>query len=375
MERVGRTGEGGGAELLSKTSCILLHCTFCLLDNSISTGTCLRSVSLARAMSTLAALPPVLAGGIRQSDTRKRHTSTRVVRGAVASSSTGKRAREVFVHLEGVKNFRDLAGATRCVKPGRLFRTATPGDATPGDAVLFSKQLHVTSLIDLRSDDEFEPELGLVQSAFGMRSFTRDVTFDIKTANTRHHIPMLDYTRYYKAILSRMTLVEKFKAAVFNAQAVLFDPTNQRAQFVVKVNEGGLFLLNEIMVDTSGPEILAALDVISTTVTETTACAFYCKQGKDRTGLVALFVLHVCGASETEIVDDYHLSDAMRKTALGAVSNELKIDYTKFAGAPCEVVQYTLAYVKHTYGSLDEYLDQIGFDDTKRRALRKTLCE
>ncbi len=97
---------------------------------------------------------------------------------------------------------------------------------------------------------------------------------------------MLDYTRYYKAILSRMNLVEKFKAAVFNAQAVLFDPTNQRAQFVAKVNEGGLFLLNEIMVDTRGPEILAALDVISTTVTKPTACAFYCKQHIYRTGLV-----------------------------------------------------------------------------------------
>ena len=117
------------------------------------------------------------------------------------------------------------------------------------------------------------------------------------------------------------------------------------------------------------------MEVISTTVTEATARTIYCKKGEDRTGLVALFMLHVCGATETGIVDDYHLSEAMRKTALGAVSNELKIDYTKFAGAPCEVVQYTLAYVKHTYGSLDEYLDQIGFDDTKRRALRKTLCE
>ena len=40
------------------------------------------------------------------------------------------------------------------------------------------------------------------------------------------------------------------------------------------------------------------------------ACAhkpvlFFCKAGKDRTGLVAALLLSVCGASEEEIIQDY----------------------------------------------------------------------
>lgn len=34
-------------------------------------------------------------------------------------------------------------------------------------------------------------------------------------------------------------------------------------------------------------------------------CLFFCKLGKDRTGLMAALVLAACGASDEEIVADY----------------------------------------------------------------------
>ena len=33
--------------------------------------------------------------------------------------------------------------------------------------------------------------------------------------------------------------------------------------------------------------------------------AFFCKLGKDRTGLISMLVLSCCGATEDEIVSDY----------------------------------------------------------------------
>lgn len=33
--------------------------------------------------------------------------------------------------------------------------------------------------------------------------------------------------------------------------------------------------------------------------------AFYCKLGKDRTGIISMLVLSCCGATEDEIVSDY----------------------------------------------------------------------
>jgi hypothetical protein len=49
--------------------------------------------------------------------------------------------------------------------------------------------------------------------------------------------------------------------------------------------------------DSAGPELCAALCVVAAT-TEATPLVFYCKAGKDRTGLVAAFSLHCCGAGD-----------------------------------------------------------------------------
>jgi protein tyrosine/serine phosphatase len=298
---------------------------------------------------------------------------------ARASSTPGA---SVF-DLDGVKNFRDLAEATDAVKPGRAFRTATPGEATEADASLILRRLNVKSLVDLRSDDEFEPILGEVQSAFETRWFSRaDAPTDewpvAGDAPTRYLVPMLDYDRYYGAIYERMSALEKAKAAVFSAQATLVDPTNQRRLFVSKVNAGGLRLLNEVMLDTSGPEIRAALGVVAS-ASETRPCAFYCKVGKDRTGLIAALALHCCGASEAQIVDDYVRSDgnALRKAALGGgrVEAGLAIDYSRFRGAPAEVMEHALAHAKRKHGSLDGYLNHVGFGADDRERLRRALCD
>jgi hypothetical protein len=35
---------------------------------------------------------------------------------------------------------------------------------------------------------------------------------------------------------------------------------------------------------------------------------FFCRVGKDRTGLVAMFALHIMGASDEAIIEDFHRS-------------------------------------------------------------------
>ena len=316
----------------------------------------------------------------RWSARERRYHVGRSPRAGTAARASSTPGASVF-GLDGVKNFRDLAEATSAVKPGRAFRTATLGEATEADASLILRRLNVKSLVDLRSDDEFEPILGAVQSTFETRSFSRADSprrfVAAGDAPTRYLVPMLDYDRYYGAIYERMTVLEKAKAAVFSAQAMLVDPTNQRRLFVSKVNAGGLRLLNEVMLDTSGPEIRAALGVVAS-ASPARPCAFYCKVGKDRTGLIAALALHCCGASEAQIVDDYARSDGTQtRTALGGgrVEAGLAIDYSRFRGAPAEIMEHTLAHAKRKHGSLDGYLDHVGFGADDRERLRKALCE
>ena len=333
-------------------------------------------------MSPVAARPArAVRPRARLSARERRYHVGRSPRAGTAARASSTPGASVF-SLDGVKNFRDLAEATSAVKPGRAFRTATPGEATEADASLILRRLNVKSLVDLRSDDEFEPILGEVQSSFETRPFSRaDETFAVAgdAPRTRYLVPMLDYDRYYGAIYERMSFLDKAKAAVFSAQATLVDPAPQRRLFVSKVNAGGLKLLNEVMLDTSGPEIRAALRVVAS-ASPTRPCAFYCKVGKDRTGLIAALALHCCGASEAQIVDDYALSDGIgtqARAALGGgrVEAGLAIDYSRFRGAPKEVMEHALAHAKRKHGSLDGYLDHVGFGADDRERLRRALCE
>ena len=342
------------------------------------------------------------AAGRARCDAPVRARRRRGERGPPAARSTpaggcsrGTNNASAPVALEGVLNFRDLAEACEgVVAPGRVYRTATVGKATVDDAGRILDDLRVTRLLDLRSADEFEDEPGPVQSAFELRAFERlssnvndaddGFGFDLVVADdadaprrlVRYHTPLLDYDRYYGVILDRMSPLEKVKAAIYTAQAKLVDDTNQRRLFVGKVNEGGLRLLNEVMVDSSGPEVRAALTVVAAT-SEAAPLAFYCKAGKDRTGLVAALVLHCCGVSDADIVADYHRSQGVGRAALGGgrIEKGLSIDYSRFYGAPEEVMEHVLGYIRGQYGSLERYLDNVGFDAEKRRRLARALCE
>jgi hypothetical protein len=88
--------------------------------------------------------------------------------------------------------------------------------------------------------------------------------------------------------------------------------------------------------------------------------------------------LHCCGASDDAIVADYTRSQGSGKAALGGGKIEgdrTAIDYRRFHGAPEEVMRSTLGYVRDGYGSVDGYLDRIGFDADARRGLARALCE
>jgi hypothetical protein len=102
-------------------------------------------------------------------------------------------------------------------------------------------------------------------------------------------------------------------------------------------------------VDSSGPEVHAALSVVAAT-TPATPLVLYCKAGKDRTGLVTALALHCCGAGDEVIIADYHRSQPPEEygvegtgpaglgggkiEAFSSAARGLGIDYSRFHDAP-----------------------------------------
>jgi hypothetical protein len=59
----------------------------------------------------------------------------------------------------------------------------------------------------------------------------------------------------------------------------------------------------------------------------------------------------------------------------GVAVRQNNLDPEKFLRAPRYVIEHALAYINRRYGSVEDYLDSIGFTADRRDALRKALME
>ncbi|CAN0145223.1 unnamed protein product [Ectocarpus sp. 13 AM-2016] len=146
--------------------------------------------------------------------------------------------------------------------------------------------------------------------------------------------------------------------------------------FLREINAGGLVLLNELLLQYSGDGINRVLRLLASK--EHHPVALYCTAGKDRTGLVIALTLAVLGVPDEAIVDDYAKSDsaykqlADRDAMVGALAQQ-DLDPDTFLGAPPHVMEGVLRFIRVKYGSIDDYLDSIGFDAEWRARLRSAL--
>ncbi|KXZ56352.1 hypothetical protein GPECTOR_1g311 [Gonium pectorale] len=188
----------------------------------------------------------------------------------------------------------------------------------------------------------------------------------------RHHISLLDRGRYYLSLAGRLPARTTAAAALTN----LVSKPRARALLLPYVNGGGLGLLYEMLLESAGPELCQVMEVLLAAAESRHAAIFFCRAGKDRTGLVAAAVLSVAGASEEEVVADYARSDAFHQVALAGLEKREELaglDRAQFERAPPEVMRGTLEHVRSRYGSFSGYLTSVGFGPDKQRRLRELL--
>jgi len=149
-----------------------------------------------------------------------------------------------------------------------------------------------------------------------------------------------------------------------------------RSIFIDRINGGGLSLLNELVVDYSGKEIIAVLKLLAEK--SNYPIALYCTAGKDRTGLIAMLTLSVLGATDEEILTDYVLSDKAYAEindakAMVVGMSQRGVDPNIFLRAQPQVMKDTIQYIRTTFGSINGFLDTYGFNEEWRQRLRSSL--
>lgn len=129
------------------------------------------------------------------------------------------------------------------------------------------------------------------------------------------------------------------------------------------------------MIDERGPAIAAAVGRLGRE--GALPALVHCSAGKDRTGLIAAFVLSALGVPDDVIATDYSLSASYldpgaaavitRIQAIGGSASRLSLSVL---GSPPELILGALARARQQAGTIPGYLQRHGLTDAALRGLR-----
>eukprot|EP00798_Chlamydomonas_sp_ICE-L_P008168 gene8168-1423_t len=271
------------------------------------------------------------------------------------------------------------------VVDGLLLRCAAPSGATTKDIHMLLQGIGIKDMIDLRSGEELAedpPESHLFDTSSFVRWDRHWVSGQIHAAATfqrpgasvvRHNVSVLERGRYFRGLLWKVPITSVMSAAAYG---VMMDKERARLTLLGEINAGGLGLLYNIILESARPELCMVMTKILIALEDSRPLLFFCKAGKDRTGIIAMLVLSCCGVPENAILSDYVRSDSIRKVALAGIENkpELKgLDHSKFQGAPMDAMESALDYLRSKYGSPRAYLTSIGFGPDRQDRLAEKM--
>ncbi|MEI2640641.1 MAG: tyrosine-protein phosphatase [Microthrixaceae bacterium] len=238
---------------------------------------------------------------------------------------------------DGIFNTRDLGGMTtldgRVIRPGRVIR-ADALQRVRQSASIF-KAAGVTRVLDLREDAERE-RAGILQ---------------LDGIEVIHH-PVLDPT---------------------------FGWTSDAGLAPAEL----LRTLYREILESFGDRFASALTEIAQVIDSgpSGAVAYHCSLGKDRTGLLTAILLSLLGVTEDEIVADYARSANATAVQLqwlwsfGLIGDEVADEDLSDGlwSARPDTLRSTLEWVRGHYGGFDNYVLDVGLDQTVIETLREDL--
>jgi len=298
-----------------------------------------------------------------------------------------------------MNNFRDLAGtpcngAAAQIKPGLLLRSATPADCCREDADLLLATMPSIQVLDLRSEaDALEDEGARLLAErtrhaemLPKKSATKRLTRHVLTDRWKVTYPLFPWR-----IMRSLPLVRGLGKRKLDRGVRRFLET-------IELSDVYWWILTE-----RGEALKGCLEEITTAGASGVPTLVHCAHGKDRTGVVVAVVLHCCGATRECIASDYAMSDEWGCSPSGqdimmqamperyrdrikewntppegenATSWENGFYWSQFGkwcGADASTIDVLWGKVDAKYGSMDAYLDSIGFEADARQRLQEAL--
>lgn len=258
----------------------------------------------------------------------------------------------------------DVAAITTEIDNDELVVETCPGDAN-----------------FLDDDDDYDD--AKKQKKRFVKSYAPGTISDDKSRASRkerHFVSVMNELKYVKGTVSKVRKRDIAKVLIECPGALVSKRVRGHIKkpFLNEINGGGLPMLNELVLKYGAPGIHYVLDLCKDKSRH--PIAFYCTAGKDRTGIITAIILAAVGVADEDIIEDYSLSANVyaemndHKAMVGALSQR-SLDAKTFLGAPPFVMRETLANINEKWGSIEGYLDWIGFDEEDRNQLKAALLD
>lgn len=248
-----------------------------------------------------------------------------------------------------VSNFRLAGGLQRIYRSGQPDELAEvfekgKDELAAGDCFFL---FEVTLIVDLRMEDQRHSDAFLRGAPGGAFEVVEDLTSPAP-----------------RQVL-QIAVVDKSKD---------LDTELKRDFFFKNFGEIGISFLFTFILEHSKSRLLLILQTITVHLEQDPQrkAVVHCSQGKDRTGLVIILVQTACGVPEEQIIDDFTKSKGIQHIAHNDKKHGFLMNQEMLASSDPAIVTDTLKVVQEKYGSLLQYLDDIGFDSSWRERLQQT---
>ncbi|MFV0440245.1 MAG: tyrosine-protein phosphatase [Lachnospirales bacterium] len=246
----------------------------------------------------------------------------------------------VILPLESTFNTRDLGGYpcshNKMMKWGKCLRSDRLSFATENDKNFLVEKYNLKKIIDLREDFEGN------ESPCGFKNDSRveyiNIPFDLKN-----------------------NLI-----SVFTENDNASSEHNFVSSFYIEILKKSQTNVKNVL-----DEILSVKDG---------TVLFNCTEGKDRTGIVSMLLLGICGVSKKEIATNYMQSSTNLKYNVNnkfKTDNELhKIDkeiLMQFKETKPETIEIVYDMIINDYGSFENYYKEIGFSNESIEEFRENF--
>lgn len=243
------------------------------------------------------------------------------------------------IEVPGTFNFRDLGGYSTqdgaTVATGRLYRADGLGRLGE-DGIAMLKEMRIVSVVDLREEKE-----------------VANIPDAVDGLGARYsHMPLLG-NRYF--------------------------PLNANIPDRIVLDPPSLPGLYAAMIETAGSRFVDVISHLSEI--EEDAAVFHCSAGKDRTGLIAAFVLSLLGVERDAVIQDYalteeYLGDEFRAALRSHFTSAgISTVSTMATDAKPEWLADVLDRLDRDHGGVEGYLVDHGLRDGVADRLRSALTE